>query len=102
MAIGGIFSFGKRPYPLDRERRRRVLIALAEKDLNISSLARTLNLARSYVSEIISGRDFSDSVQQRIADFLGKSADYLFPFRTPDEIKKMRQAEKASQKGKAA
>ncbi|MCL2210202.1 MAG: helix-turn-helix domain-containing protein [Treponema sp.] len=96
-----ISGLGSRPYPIDHERRRRVLVALAERDLNITSLARTLNITRSYVSEIISGRDKSKKIQQRIAKILCKPTYYLFPPRTPEEIGKMRHAEKA-RNGKAA
>jgi len=96
-----VCGLGSRPYPLDRERRRRVLVALAERDMSISSLARSLHLSRPYVSQIISGRDLSIKTEQCIADFLGKPADCLFPYRTPEEIGKMRKAE-ASAKGKTA
>jgi plasmid maintenance system antidote protein VapI len=88
-------GLGSRPYPLDRERKRRVLIALVEKDMTISALARALNLPQSLVSMIVSGRRLSPKTEQRIADFLGKSADELFPFRTPEDIGKMRKAEVA-------
>jgi plasmid maintenance system antidote protein VapI len=93
-------GLGSRPYPLDRERRRRVLVALAEREMTISSLAQELSIPRAIISQVISGRRFSQKTEQRIADFLDKSADDLFPFRTPEEIGKMRQAE--SQKEKVA
>jgi len=94
-------GLGNRPYPLDRERRRRVLVALAERDMSISGLAKTLNLTVSLISMVINGRRLSLKTEQRIADFLGKPADYLFPLRTPKEISEMRRAEAAA-KGKAA
>ena len=100
--IRDTFGPGSRPYPLDRERRRRVLVVLAERDITISDLARSLGLSRPLISYVISGRRLSTKTEQQIANFLGKSADDLFPYRTPEEIRKMRQAEKASQKGKAA
>jgi transcriptional regulator with XRE-family HTH domain len=96
-----ISGLGSRPYPLDRERRRRVLVALVERDMTISGLARALNLPQSLVSMTISGRRRSTKTEQRIADFLGKPADCLFPARKLAEIKKMRQAE-AAQRGKPA
>jgi transcriptional regulator with XRE-family HTH domain len=96
-----MFGRGSRPYPLDRERRRRVLVALAERGMTISSLAGNLGLSKSIVSKVISGRRLSPKTEQRIAAFLGKPVDYLFPTRTHEEIKKMREAE-AGQKGKAA
>jgi transcriptional regulator with XRE-family HTH domain len=90
---------GSRPYPIDRERRKRVICELLERNITISSLAKTLNLRQPYISEVISGRRLSPRTEQRIADFLGKSADYLFPNRTAEEIGDMRRAEAAA-KGK--
>ena len=89
-------SYGSRPYPLDRERRRRVMIALAEKDMTISTLAKKLNISKQYVSAVVSGRRWSLKTQQRIAKFLGKPSAYLFPSREPEEIRKMRQAEQSA------
>ena len=94
-------GIGSRPYPLDHERRRRVLVALAERGMTVSDLARSLGVTRTCISEVINGRRLSQKTEQRIADFLGKPTDYLFPFRTPEEIGEMRQAEAAA-KGKAA
>ena len=96
-----ISGLGSRPYPLDRERRRRVMITLAEKDMTISDLSEKLELSRGLVSKVISGRRLSEKTEQLIADFLEKPVDYLFPFRTPEEIGRMRQAEAAA-KGTAA
>jgi len=86
-------GMGSRPYPLDRERRRRVMVALAERDMTISGLAKSLNSPRAVVSQVISGRRLSPKAEQRIASFLGKDAGDLFPRRTPGEIAKMRRAE---------
>jgi len=94
-------GLGSRPYPLDRERRRRVRVAMAEREINISALARALNLPQSLISMTICGRRLSQKTEQLIAEYLGKPADYLFPFRTPEEISWMRQAE-AEEKDKAA
>ena len=89
-------GLGSRPYPLDRERRQRVLVALVERDMNISDLARSLNLPQSLVSMTICGRRLSTKTEQRIAEFLGKPIDDLFPNRTPGEIGEMRRAEAAA------
>jgi len=91
---------GSRPYPLDRERRRRVMVALVQKGLTISALAKRLTVSKQYVSAVINGRRLSYKTEQCIADFLGKPVDYLFPYRTPAEIKKMREAEAALRKAK--
>ena len=96
-----VSGLGARPYPLDRERRRRVLVALAEKDMTISALARSLSLPQSLVSMTISGRRLSLKTERRIAEYLGKPRDHLFPPRTAEEIGQMRQAE-AAEKGRAA
>jgi len=102
-----ISGVGSRPYPLDRERRRLVLVALAEQDLSISKLAQKLGLSRTLISYVISGRRRTVEegkrciTEQRIADFLGKAVDDLFPIRLYKEIAKMRQAE-AAQKGRTA
>ena len=96
-----ISELGSRPYPLDRERRRLVMIALAERDMTISSLARSLNLPVSLISMIVCGRRISTKTEQRIAEFLGKPIEDLFPNRTPGEIGEMRQAE-AAEKERAA
>ena len=86
-------GMGSRPYPLDKERRRRVMVALAEKDMSISSLARILDIDQSIISKVINGRRISAKTEQRIADYLGKPSDDLFPYRIPAEIEAMRKAE---------
>jgi len=88
-----ISGLGSRPYPLDHERRRRVLVSLAERNLTIGGLANALGLSISLMSMIINGRRLSPKTEQRIAKFLGKDAEYLFPQRMTAEIKKMREAE---------
>jgi transcriptional regulator with XRE-family HTH domain len=90
------FGVGSRPYPLDHERRRRVLVALAEREMNISDLARCLGISRAIISKVISGRRISTKTEQRIAEFLGKPIEYLFPSREIKEISEMRQAEAAA------
>jgi len=100
-------GIGSRPYPLDRERRRRVMVALAEKDMTIGGLARELDLALSQISMTVCGRRRSiipnqySKTEKLIADFLGKDAGWLFPNRTQAEIKKMREGEAASKRGPA-
>ena len=96
-----VLGIGARPYPLDRERRRRIMVALAEKEMTISDLAQNLGISRELVSYTINGRRLSLHIEQRIADHLGKLRDYLFPPRTMEEIIQMRNAE-AAEKGRAA
>jgi transcriptional regulator with XRE-family HTH domain len=96
-------GMGTRPYPLDRERRRRVMIALAERDMSISGLARKIDIDQAVVSKVICGRRLSVKTEMRIAEYLGKPADYLFPKRSFEEIGQMRQAEaEEKERGKAA
>ena len=100
-----ISSIGSRPYPLDRERRKRVMVALAEKEMTSIDLSKKINLPKSLVSMIINGRRLSPKTEKYIADFLGKPVDYLFPDRTNGEIYKMRQAEnvqRTARKGNVA
>jgi transcriptional regulator with XRE-family HTH domain len=89
-------GLGSRPYPLDRERRRRVMVVLAEKNLSISDLARSLDISRAIVSKVVSGRRISPKTEQCIAEFLDKPVEYLFPSRTAKEIGEMRRAEAAA------
>jgi plasmid maintenance system antidote protein VapI len=72
---------------------------LVERDMTISDLAKALNLCPANVSMTVSGRRLSALAEQRIADFLGKSVDWLFPLRTPEEIGEMRRAEEAAKGG---
>ena len=92
-----VFGPGSRPYPLDRERWERVMLELIKKRMSISGLAKAIGIARTCASETISGRRLSSKTEQRIAEYLGKPADELFPSRTVEEIRQMRQAEAAQQ-----
>jgi plasmid maintenance system antidote protein VapI len=94
-------GLGTRPYPLDRERRKRVLTALAEREMSISGLARAINLPQPLVSVIVNGRRLSPKTERRIAEYLGRPVESLFPSRTAEEIGRMRKAE-AARKGRTA
>ena len=91
----------KRPYPMDRERRRLVMIELAKRGMTITDLAKKLMLPISLISMVINGRRRSPKTEKRIAVFLGKTREALFPPRTPEEIRKMRGKEAASKRGAA-
>ena len=86
---------GSRPYPLDHECRLQILHILLDRQMSISDLAKSLGIARAIISQVISRRRLSPKTEQRIAEYLGKPVDYLFPTRTPEEIALMRQAETA-------
>ena len=94
-------EMGGRPYPLDAERRRRVMVALAERGATISGMARALGVSKQLVSSVVSGRRLSAKAERRIAEWLGKPEGWLFPPRAPEEIVMMRRAEAAA-RGRAA
>lgn len=49
---------------------------LIDKDMDITELANSLDLARPYLSSVINGRVYSQPAVNRISDFLGISNDY--------------------------
>ncbi|MDR3124168.1 MAG: helix-turn-helix domain-containing protein [Treponema sp.] len=87
-----------RPYPPDRERRKRVKVELARRDMTISDLARALGINRGNLSQIIAGRRRTQKTEEKIAAFFGLDRRELFPPRTKTELEAMR----AGAKGKAA
>jgi len=84
MAVGG------RPYPKDAERRVRVKVELAKRDMSVTDLARALGMKRSNVSNIINGRHRSRKNEERIAAFFGLAREELFPPRTFGDLIEMR------------
>ena len=89
-----------RPYPPDKERRVRVKIELARRDMTISDLARALGVNRGHLSETISGTRRSLKAEEKIAAYFGLSRRELFPPRTIDEMEALAAA--AAGKGRAA
>ena len=90
---------GKRPFPVDVERKERCERTLANYGMTMTELAFHLGVSKVSVSNVISGRRLSNTTETRIATFLNIPKDYLFPERTPLEIAAMRKAE-AEQKQK--
>lgn len=84
----------RRPYPLDTERKRRVMVELARRGLTISELARRIDYNQGHVSSCISGRLLCRPLEERIAEFLNRPVNYLFPERTVPELLAMQKAEK--------
>ena len=82
-------------YPIDAERKKRVKIALAYRNISASYLAQEIGLSRFVVNRVINGRRRSRKAEQRIAEYLKEPLDYLFPQRTPKQIKKMIKLEAA-------
>ena len=84
----------KRPYPLDGQRKKRVMVELARRGLSISELARRIDCNQGNVSSCISGRLLCRPLEERIAEFLNRPVNYLFPERTVPELLAMQKAEK--------
>jgi len=87
-----------RPYPIDHERRRRVMIALAEKDMTISDLARAIGIKQSVASCVINGRRKSPVTEKKIAVFLKEKTDYLFPIISVKELNRLSKAKSNKRK----
>jgi transcriptional regulator with XRE-family HTH domain len=79
-----------RPYPPDADRRRRVRIELARRDLTISDLAFALGMHQGNLSDVINGIRLSPKTERRIAAFLDVPVEVLFPVRTLDEMEALR------------
>ena len=82
-----------RPYPPDKERRVRVKVELARRDMTISELAIALNITQSIVSEITNGTRRSKKTEEKISRFFGKPWEELFPPRSRRDLEAMREAE---------
>lgn len=96
------FTGLRRPYPVDTERKRRVLTELARRGLTISKLAIRIGCNRGNVTSCISGRLLCRPLEVRIASFLQLPVEYLFPVRTVGQLLAMQQAEKLRNKEGAA
>jgi transcriptional regulator with XRE-family HTH domain len=84
MAIGG------RPYPKDPERRMRVKVELAKRDMTISDLSKEVGVNRCYLNDLINGTRRSLKNEERIAAFFGMSREALFPPRTIAQLIELR------------
>lgn len=93
---------GGRPFPLDEERKTRCTGTLKALGLSQAELAFAIGVDRSLISNVISGRQPSPSLERRIAKFLGVPEIQLFPVRTAGEIARMREAEEMAKSRKAS
>lgn len=84
---------GCRPYPIDKDRQNRCMSVLNDAGMTITELAEHIGIAKTYCSEVISGRRLTESGETRIARFLGYQRTDLFPLRTNQQIADMRVAE---------
>lgn len=92
---------GNRPFPLDTERKARCLSVLRELGITSTELASVLDVRKSYISGLISGRELSVKNEARIAQYLGVPVDYLFPQRSPAELAVLRERENAEKARRA-
>lgn len=88
----------RRPYPFDRERKKRVMVELARRCMSVSELARKLDVNQGNLASCISGRYLSPSLEERIAEYLGRPVQYLFPERTVAQLLAMQAAEARAKK----
>ena len=93
---------GGRPFPLDEERKTRCTGTLKALGLSQVELAFAIGVDRSLISNVISGRQPSPSLEKRIAMFLGVPETRLFPVRTAGDIARMREAEEAAKARKSS
>lgn len=76
--------------PVDTERRTRVKVELAKRQMTLTSLADALGVSQPYISAVVSGRKLSDKTEGEIAAVLQMPKEYLFPVRTVRELNEMR------------
>jgi transcriptional regulator with XRE-family HTH domain len=93
MTINSFGGLTGRPYPIDYERKTRVRVELARRNMSITDLANALKLDRGNVSKVISGRSISQTYETLIATFLQLDVKYLFPPRSPMELLGMAEVE---------
>ena len=74
------------------------MIELARRGLTVSELARRINYNRGHVSSCISGRLLCRPLEERIAEYLGRPVQYLFPERTAAQLLAMQAAEARAKK----
>ena len=84
---------GCRPYPIDKDRQNRCMSVLNDAGMTITELAGHIGVSKVYCSNVISGRELTESGETRIARFLGYQRTDLFPLRTNQQIADMRVAE---------
>ena len=84
---------GSRPFPIDHERQERCTKMLGSLGMTITELALHLDRSKVLISNVVSGRQISPTVESCIADFFGVPHDALFPPRTAGEIAQMRERE---------
>jgi plasmid maintenance system antidote protein VapI len=82
------------------ERRRRVKVELALRNMTVSDLARALDINQGHLSETINGTRRTRAIEDMVAAYFALPRQELFPPRTKGDLEAMRQA--AAEKGRAA
>jgi transcriptional regulator with XRE-family HTH domain len=90
-----------KPYPPDKERRVRVRVELALRDMTISDLARVLNINQGHLSDTINGIRRSPKTEEKIAAYFGMDRKELFPPRTRSDLEALRRAQEAERRAPA-
>lgn len=74
------------------------MVELARRGLTVSELARRINYSQGRTSDCISGRLLCRPLEERIAEYLGRPVQYLFPERTVAQLLAMQAAEARAKK----
>ena len=74
------------------------MIELARRGITVSELARRINYSQGRTSDCISGRLLCRPLEERIAEYLGRPVQYLFPERTVAQLLAMQAAEARAKK----
>ena len=75
-----------RPWPLDEVRQNRVHSAMRLLGMSTTELSGLIQLERTEVAKLISGRWRSAEAEAKVAYILGQDVDYLFPYRTREDL----------------
>lgn len=79
------------------------MVELARRGITASELARRIDYSQGHVSSCISGRLLCRPLEERIAEYLGRPVQYLFPERTVAQLLAMQAAEaRAKKRGEGA
>ena len=73
-----------------------MMVELARRGITVSELAKRIDYSQGRTSDCISGRLLCRPLEERIASYLGRPVQYLFPERTAKELLAMQAAERRS------
>ena len=75
-----------RPWPVDEVRQIRVHTAMRQLGMSGRELAALSQITKNNLSDLISGRWRSAEAEAKVAYILGQDEDYLFPYRTREDL----------------